>query len=64
MRKRDKTLLVVLSEAESDALRDIIGADGAGEASGGAKPLRWIGHATLQAIKTVQRLFLWKEKQA
>jgi hypothetical protein len=64
MRKRDTTLLIVLSEADSDALREIIGAGGAAVSSGGAKPLRWIEQATLQAIKTVQRLFFWKEKQA
>jgi hypothetical protein len=64
MRKRDKTLLIVLSEAESDALRDIIGA---GEIAGtreGANPLKWFEHAALQAIRTVQRLFFWKQKQA
>ena len=61
MRKRNKTLLIVLSEAESDALREIIGT---GEVAGTDSRVEWIERATLRVLTTVQRLFFWKAKQA
>jgi hypothetical protein len=61
VRKRNKTLLIALSEAESDALREIIGT---GEAAGTDGRVEWIERATLQVLRTVQRLFFWKARQA
>jgi hypothetical protein len=61
VRKRNKTLLIVLSEAESDALREIIGM---GEVAGTDCRVEWIERATLQVLRTVQRLFFWKARQA
>jgi hypothetical protein len=61
VRKRNKTLLIALSEAESDALREIIGM---GEVAGTDGRVEWIERATLQVLRTVQRLFFWKARQA
>jgi hypothetical protein len=61
VRKRNKTLLIALSEAESDALREIIGT---GEVAGTDGRVEWIERATLQVLRTVQRLFFWKARQA
>jgi hypothetical protein len=64
MSKQDKTLLIVLSEADSDALRDILRADELAGTRRGTHPLTWLAHSTLQAIKTASRLFFWKHRQA
>ena len=61
MRKRNKTLLIVLSEADSDALREIIGT---AEVAGTDGRAEWIERATLRVFRTVQRLFFWKARQA
>jgi hypothetical protein len=61
VRKRNKTLLIALSEAESDALREIIGMGEVAETDG---RVEWIERATLQVLRTVQRLFFWKARQA
>jgi hypothetical protein len=61
VRKRNKTLLIALSEAESDALREIIGTR---EVAGTDGRVEWIERATLQVLRTVQRLFFWKARQA
>lgn len=61
MRKRNKTLLIALSEAESDALREIIGTR---EVAGTDGRVEWIERATLQVLRTVKRLFFRKARQA
>jgi hypothetical protein len=61
VRKRNKTLLIVLSEADSDALREIIGT---AEVAGTDGRAEWIERATLRVFRTVQRLFFWKARQA
>jgi hypothetical protein len=61
VRKRNKTLLIALSEAESKAMREIIGT---GEVAGTDGRVEWIERATLQVLRTVQRLFFWKARQA